>query len=121
MTADAAGDGGSLGGLSFTSSRAMGATWALEGVWGQLGLDVLLRRLLAGTRRDARVERILFALVAARATEPASKLATAQWLTRRTWITGLTDQPTPADQLDGTRDDGTRDDGTRDDGTRDDG
>ncbi len=111
LTADAASDGGSLGGLSFTSSRALGATWALEGVWAQLGLDALLRRLLAGTRRDDRVERILFALVAARVIEPASKLATAQWLTRRTWITGLTDQPTPADQPDGTRGDGTRDEG----------
>jgi hypothetical protein len=88
---DAAGDGGSLGGLSFASSRALGATWALEGVWAQLGLDVLLRRLLGDTRRDVRTERILFSLVAARAIEPASKLATAQWLTRRTWITGLTD------------------------------
>ena len=105
LTADAAGEGRSLGGLSFVSSRALGATWALEGVWSQLGLDVLLRRLLAGTRRDARVERILFALVAARTIEPASKLATAQWLTRRTWITGLTDQPTPADHSVGTGED----------------
>jgi hypothetical protein len=115
LTTDAAGEGGSLGGLSFVSSRALGATWALEGVWGQLGLDGLLRRLLAGTRRDDRTERILFALVAARAIEPASKLATAQWLTRRTWITGLTDQPTPADQPDGTGEDGAREDGAGDD------
>src|SRR3954470_19719533 len=78
-------------GLEFVSSRALGATWALDGLWHQLGLDGLLQRLLAGTRRDARTERVLFGLVAARAIEPASKLATAAWLTRRTHITGLTD------------------------------
>jgi Transposase DDE domain len=87
--ADAAAAGGS--GLEFVSSRALGATWALDGVWGQLGLDVLLRRRLEGTRRDARTERVIFGLVAARAIEPGSKLATAGWLTRRTHIGGLTD------------------------------
>src|SRR3954470_9253805 len=89
--ADATAAGGL--GLEFVSSRALGATWALDGLWAQLGLDALLRRLLAGTRRDARTERVLFALVAARAIEPASKLATAAWLSRRTFITGLTDDP----------------------------
>src|SRR4051794_12516688 len=78
-------------GLEFVSSRALGATWALDGLWHSLGLDGLLQRLLAGTRRDARTERVLFALVAARAIEPASKLATAAWLSRRTFIAGLTD------------------------------
>src|SRR3954451_833368 len=87
--ADLAAAGGA--GLEFVSSRALGATWALDGVWAQLGLDTLLRRLLAGTRRDARTERVLFGLVAARAIEPGSKLATAGWLTRRTHIDGLTD------------------------------
>src|SRR3954469_10542270 len=76
--------------LEFCSARALGATWALDGLWHQLGLDALLRRLLADTRRDARTERVLFALVAARAIEPASKLATAAWLSRRTFITDLT-------------------------------
>src|SRR3954452_9777763 len=78
-------------GLEFRSSRALGATWALDGLWHQLGLDGLLHRLLPGPRRDARTERVLFALVAARAIEPASKLATAAWLSRRTFITDLTD------------------------------
>src|SRR3954452_5549066 len=78
-------------GLEFVSSRALGATWALDGLWHQLGLDGLLQRLLGGTRRPERTERVLFALVAARAIEPASKLATAAWLSRRTQIAGLTD------------------------------
>src|SRR4051812_20417578 len=80
-------------GLAFVSAKALGATWALDGVWQALGIDGLLRRLLAQTRRDARVERVLFGLVAARAIAPASKLATAAWLTRRTHIAELTDAP----------------------------
>ncbi|WP_198588640.1 IS1634 family transposase [Geodermatophilus chilensis] len=80
-------------GLEFVSSRAVGATWALDGLWRSLGLDGLLQRLLTGTRRDTRTERVLFALVAARTIEPASKLATAAWLSRRTFIIGLTDDP----------------------------
>src|SRR3954471_4433928 len=92
LTGAAAADGSAGGGgLEVVSSRARGATWALDGVWAQLGLDALLRRLLEGTRRDARTERIIFGLVAARAIEPGSKLATAGWLTRRTRIGGLTD------------------------------
>jgi Transposase DDE domain len=92
-TAGLGGPPAALGGpgLEFCSSRALGATWALDGLWRSLGLDGLLHRLLAGTRRDERTERVLFALVAARAIEPASKLATAAWLSRRTLIAGLTD------------------------------
>ncbi|PWJ53727.1 Transposase DDE domain-containing protein [Quadrisphaera granulorum] len=85
-------------GLELLGSVALGATWALDGIWTQLGLPATLTRVLAGTRRTpaqvARLERILFALVAARAIDPASKLATAAWLGRRTWIPGLTDGPT---------------------------
>jgi len=88
-------------GLSFLSSRALGVTWALDGVWHALGLDVLLRRLLADTRRAERVERVLFGLVAARTIEPASKLATAAWLSRRTHIAGLTDEQPAIDDGDG--------------------
>src|SRR3954471_3239 len=87
--ADLAAAGGS--GLEFLSSRALGATWALDGVWAQLGLDALLRRLLEGTRRDARTERIIFRLGGARAIEPGSTAATARARTRRTHIGGLTD------------------------------
>ena len=84
------------GGLEFTSSRTLGATWALEGVWRRLGLEATFAELLADTRRPGRTERVIFGLVAARAICPASKLATAAWLGRRTWIANLTDTPAPA-------------------------
>ena len=41
------------------------------------------------TRRDAAVERVLFALVANRALDPSSKLAAAHWAGRKAWIDGL--------------------------------
>jgi hypothetical protein len=47
----------------------------LDGLWHQLGIDTLLRRLTASTRRDPVVERVLFALVANLALAPSSKLA----------------------------------------------
>src|SRR3954451_13575186 len=78
--------GGTAPELTFVSSPALGATWALEGVWRCLGLDELLVRLLGEGRPGPGVERVLFGLVAAGAIEPASKRATAAWLTRRTHI-----------------------------------
>ena len=43
----------------------------------------------SATRRDAAVERVLFALVANRALDPSSKLAAAHWVGRKAWIDGL--------------------------------
>ena len=45
--------------------------------------------MLAGTRRDAATERVLFALVANRALDPSSKLAAAHWAGRKAHIDGL--------------------------------
>jgi hypothetical protein len=56
-----------LPGLTFTESRPLGGAWLLDQLWHRLGIDTLLRGLAAGTRRDAVVERALFALVANRA------------------------------------------------------
>src|SRR5690606_20748544 len=67
-------------GLEFVESRPLGGAWLLDGLWHRLGIDTLLRRLAAGTRRDPVVERVLFALVANRALAPSSKLAaTGGW------------------------------------------
>ncbi len=76
-------------GLAFTSSRPVGGTLVLDGLWRRLGIDTVMTRLLAGRKRDPRTERVLFALVANRALEPGSKLAAARWVTRRAHIDGL--------------------------------
>ena len=76
-------------GLAFTDSRPLGGAWLLDRLWQQLGIDTLLARLAAGTRRDPIVERVLFTLVANRALAPSSKLAATGWLADRVHIPGI--------------------------------
>jgi hypothetical protein len=76
-------------GLEFTESRPLGGGWLLDVLWHRLGIDTLLRRLAAGTRRDPVVERVLFALVANRALAPSSKLAATSWVAHDVHIPGL--------------------------------
>ena len=78
-------------GLSFISSRPLGGAFVLDHLWRRLGIDTAMARLLTGGKLDPRVERVLFALVANRALDPASKLAAARWVTRKTHIDGLTE------------------------------
>jgi hypothetical protein len=76
-------------GLEFCQSRPLGGAWMLDGLWHRLGIDTLLRRLAAGTRRDPIVERVLFALVANRALAPSSKLAATSWVAHDVHLPGL--------------------------------
>jgi hypothetical protein len=76
-------------GLSIVESRPMGVAWLLDGLWRQLGVDTALGKVLGGRRFTTDVERVLFALVANRAIDPASKLAAAEWATNDVAITGL--------------------------------
>jgi len=76
-------------GLQFVSSRAFGGAWVLDALWRRLGIDTVMTRLLAGTRRDPATERVLFALVANRALAASSKLAAAGWVDRAVHIDGL--------------------------------
>ncbi len=76
-------------GLEFVQSRPLGGAWLLDGLWHRLGIDTLLRRLAAGTRRDPVVERVLFALVANRALAPSSKLAATSWVAHDVHVPGL--------------------------------
>ena len=75
--------------LTMRESRPLGGTHVLDGLWRRLGLDTLMAKLLVGSRRDPRVERVLFALVANRALDASSKLAAAGWVGRDVHIDGL--------------------------------
>lgn len=75
--------------FEFLDSRALGGSWALDGLWQRLGIDTLLRRALKGRRRDQAAERVLFALVANRALAPSSKLAASRWVAEDVHIEGL--------------------------------
>jgi hypothetical protein len=78
------------GQLSFTESRPLGGSWALDQLWDRLGIGSALKKLLGKTRRDAQLtERVLFALVANRALAPSSKLAAASWVSNDVHIGGL--------------------------------
>jgi transposase len=77
-------------GLSFTESRPLGGTFALDGLWRRLGIDTAIRSLLAKRRIDeVLAERVLFALVANRALAPSSKLAATGWIAADVAIDGL--------------------------------
>ena len=75
--------------LAFLEARPLGGAHLLGGVWQRLGIDQVMRGLLTGRRRDPRVERVLFALVANRALDASSKLAAAGWVTHDVHIHGL--------------------------------
>jgi hypothetical protein len=75
--------------LTFLASRPLGGTHVLDGIWQRLGIDKVISGLLKGRRRDPRVERVLFALVANRALAASSKLAAAGWVSDDVHIDGL--------------------------------
>jgi len=65
-------------------SRWLGGVWTLDRVWERLGIGWAIRRAAGGRRLDAEaLERVIFALVAQRACEPASNLAATRWVAER--------------------------------------
>jgi transposase len=75
--------------LTVESSRPLGASWLLDGLWKLLGIDAALACRIDGRRFRTDLERTIFALVANRAIAPASKLAAAEWATFDQVIPGL--------------------------------
>ena len=75
--------------LTLLESRPFGGTHVLDGMWQRLGIDKVIGGLLKGRRRDPRVERVLFALVANRALAASSKLAAAGWVSDDVHVDGL--------------------------------
>jgi len=83
--AEPTGVGGS--GVELLEARRFGGAYALDRLFERLGIGNALRSAAAGRRLDPEaVERILFALVAQRALEPASKLAATRWVAERVAI-----------------------------------
>jgi len=80
---------GEPGEFEVLSSRPVGGAWLLDGLWKKLGIDKALVRVLGSRRFTTDVERVLFALVANRAIDPASKLAAAEWASEDVAIPGL--------------------------------
>jgi hypothetical protein len=80
---------GSDTGLEVESARTLGAIWLLDGLWQRLGVADALRGVLGARRFTTDVERVLFALVCNRATDPMSKLSAAAWACCDAAIPGL--------------------------------
>jgi hypothetical protein len=59
---------------AFVSSRPLGGTDVLDGLWRRYGIGATMSTLLGKRRMTSPVERVLFALVANRALAPSSKL-----------------------------------------------
>jgi hypothetical protein len=75
--------------LTVIDSRPVGTAWLLDGLWRQLGVDTALAKVLGGRRFSTDVERVLFAMVANRAIDPMSKLASAEWASNDVALPGL--------------------------------
>ena len=75
--------------LTVIESRPAGTAWLLDGLWRQLGVDTALAKVLGGRRFSTDVERVLFAMVANRAIDPMSKLATAEWANNDVALPGV--------------------------------
>ena len=70
--------------------RRLGGAWVLDQLWARLGIGAAIRRVAQARRVDGELaERVIFALVAQRALEPASKLAVTGWVTERVFIEHL--------------------------------
>jgi hypothetical protein len=68
------------GQVEVLDSRRLGGAWALDRIWERLEIGKAVYRAAADRRLDGQAaERIIFALTAQRALEPASKLAATRW------------------------------------------
>jgi Transposase DDE domain len=77
------------GEVEVLDARRLGGAWVLGRLWERLEIGKAIWRVAAGRRVDGRAaERIIFALTAQRALEPASKLAAARWVAERVFIEG---------------------------------
>lgn len=70
--------------VEIIDARSFGGAYVLDELWHRLGIARALTAAASGRRLDGEVvERIIFALVAQRCLEPASKLACVSWARER--------------------------------------
>jgi hypothetical protein len=75
--------------ISIQASWPYGATYVLDRIWHELGIDKVINGLLRAKRINQPFERALFAMVANRAQAPYSKLyCHEQWLPEEAYFSG---------------------------------
>jgi transposase len=76
-------EGGRIGAV-----RDFGVAYLADALWQRLKLPSFFRRALKARKYAAPVERALFAMVAHRLVDPASKRACAEWIEQDAWLPG---------------------------------
>jgi hypothetical protein len=77
------------GEVEVLEARRLGGAWVLDRIWERLRIGAAVGKAAAGRRVDGdAAERVIFALVAQRALEPASKLAATRWVAGRVFAGG---------------------------------
>jgi transposase len=71
------------------SSRTYGGCWLLDQLWQRMQIGDCLKQLLSKTDYEIPIERSLFAMVANRVVDPASKLSTEHWVNNEAYIPNL--------------------------------
>jgi hypothetical protein len=78
------------GEVEAVDARSLGGAWVLDQLWRRLGIDAAVKKVARGRKFDAaRVERVLFALVASRGLAPSSKLEATRWIRQEVHLPGL--------------------------------
>jgi transposase len=79
----------SAGNIEVLASKAYGGGWLLDQLWKRFQIGEYLNQALSKTDYEIPIERSLFAMVANRAVNPASKLSTEHWVNNEAYIPGL--------------------------------
>ena len=79
----------SAGNFEILASKTYGGCWLLNQLWQRLQIGDCLKQALTKTGYEIPIERSLFAMVANRAVEPASKLSTENWVNNEAYIPAL--------------------------------
>jgi hypothetical protein len=82
---------GSTAGFEFHASKELGGPWLLDALWNKLGMAAAIKGLLEDRQFSTPVERLCFAMVAGRILAPGSKLSLEHWVSKKAYITDLSD------------------------------
>ncbi len=75
--------------FQFLRSREVGLVWFLNELWHHLGMGKAISSLVEDRKFRNPVERMIFAMVAARIVSPGSKLSIEHWVERKVLVPGL--------------------------------
>jgi transposase len=75
--------------FQFLRSREVGIVWFLNELWHHLGMGKAISSLVEDRKFRNPIERMIFAMVAARIVSPGSKLSIEHWVERKVLVPGL--------------------------------